>query len=762
MTLLLISRHSSLVRGILQASLIALAGATSTGAEAISPQESSGNQPTGLRVYTQWKTHTIVDGLPSNRIRSVHVVGENVWVGTESGLAAFDGTSFMGWRPEQGLPAYPIEAVSSDPSTGDLWIATFGGGLVRMSGGRFFVFNQINSGLAGDIVFDVEVVGDRVLAATNGGLSVYQPQSERWELCNPRTAEHWSVVTNIAVEKGTLFGLVWKKGVAELIVAENSCRHRCPPWNDFVLPFTEGVAVNAIERGWLISNRVSVRRMRAGVIKEIAPRWLNHNESITAVAEDGLEAVWVGTTKGLHQYAADGENAVTYQFANDGSAIHLHGVSDGGYGLDGAAPRGPIRAIARDGKVIWIGTDGGLVRGSAECGLEEFIRRSSPRLAKDDSTLPTPTTWKGGGRAAIAVYGPRSRTISLPTAGPLREPFRPDLTAVEVAVELENARRAEGNRIRFETRTAASGYARYGWGLPEDDVLVFDRDRLVVGIIGHIPRDDAITDAVAARARLPWINTAPPSQSVESLGAETNPMVFRCFGELPRQHRLLFDFVARRAGAKRVAFVAAGDVVSRRHVGWWIDHAKRQGSVTVTSPAQVALSVEPSPDAAAFVAQRPDVVFAWGDAEFLVSSIRTLREAGLESPVVTGPALFTSDRVPEQVRSELGHVIALLPDPVKEQCPSVHAEFRKTYGERRMPADDRLRDDEAIAGLHAANHLMHAVHMAGADREAVQRVLTLLSQSCYGEDHYEREHAPSTVSIAELRDGEWQVRQISP
>lgn len=60
-------------------------------------------------VYTQWKQFTVKDGLPNDHIFAVKAHGDDVWVGTEDGLACINKRSgkIRKWKEEDGLPWRP-------------------------------------------------------------------------------------------------------------------------------------------------------------------------------------------------------------------------------------------------------------------------------------------------------------------------------------------------------------------------------------------------------------------------------------------------------------------------------------------------------------------------------------------------------------------------------------------------------------------------------------------------------------------------------
>ena len=76
-------------------------------------------------VYTKWKQFTVKEGLPSDYVFAVKVHGNDVWVGTEGGLALIDKQQakvVKVWTEKDGLPFQAITGLDVDPSTGDVWV----------------------------------------------------------------------------------------------------------------------------------------------------------------------------------------------------------------------------------------------------------------------------------------------------------------------------------------------------------------------------------------------------------------------------------------------------------------------------------------------------------------------------------------------------------------------------------------------------------------------------------------------------------------
>ncbi len=183
-------------------------------------------------VYTRWKHFTVADGLPNDHIFAVKADGPRVWVGTEDGLAMIDKRTgkIRSWREKDGLPWRVVTGIDVDPKTGDVWLALFGGGLARFSGGRFDHWHQLNSGLVNDVVYGVAVEYDNVWAATTAGASRLNTRTGEWTIFTEKNApmeEIWNYAVHYA--DGKVYLAVWGSGVLEYDVASGR-------WKDYLDP----------------------------------------------------------------------------------------------------------------------------------------------------------------------------------------------------------------------------------------------------------------------------------------------------------------------------------------------------------------------------------------------------------------------------------------------------------------------------------------------------------------------------------------------
>jgi ligand-binding sensor domain-containing protein/signal transduction histidine kinase len=115
------------------------------------------------------------NGLPQNTVHSIAQTRDGyVWIGTEEGLARFDGVRFTVFD-KRNTPQFKsnyIRALLADRQ-GALWIGT-AEGLIRMLGGKFTVFTT-NEGLPSDTITAIyEGRNGNLWVATTTGLALFQ------------------------------------------------------------------------------------------------------------------------------------------------------------------------------------------------------------------------------------------------------------------------------------------------------------------------------------------------------------------------------------------------------------------------------------------------------------------------------------------------------------------------------------------------------------------------------------------------------------
>jgi ligand-binding sensor domain-containing protein/signal transduction histidine kinase len=123
-----------------------------------------------LFTFRRWQSE---QGLPQDRVRALaQTVDGYIWVGTDDGLARFDGARFVSLGLPEGLPSSPVRTLFGD-SHGSLWIGSVGDGLIHWQAGHstmLTVANGLPSDAIGALAEDRE---GRIWIGTDSGLAIW-------------------------------------------------------------------------------------------------------------------------------------------------------------------------------------------------------------------------------------------------------------------------------------------------------------------------------------------------------------------------------------------------------------------------------------------------------------------------------------------------------------------------------------------------------------------------------------------------------------
>ena len=328
-------------------------------------------------VYTQWKHFTTKDGLPNDHIFAVKADKQVVWVGTEDGLARIDKKTgkVKSWKEEDGLPWRVVSGLDINPKTGEVWIALFGGGLARFSGGRFDHWHQLNSGLVNDVVYGVAVENDNVWAATTAGASRYNTVTGEWTIYTEKNApmeEIWNY--GVCYNDGKVYLGIWGSGVLEFDVATESWKDYLDPDGEMEIDlYRDDGVVHVITTGTSYVDGILWVSSYFGMSRYDGRHWRGYYAHETGLPSDFGNSVrgrsaneaWFATDKGVGvvvDFATD--TWVTYTMdpnTHQGIAVVTRSnevlrTVETPKGI----PHNYALWVEIDGKDVWVGTSKGL------------------------------------------------------------------------------------------------------------------------------------------------------------------------------------------------------------------------------------------------------------------------------------------------------------------------------------------------------------------------------------------------------------------
>jgi len=372
--------HAMNCRICLSAIFFLMAAATACLAEAPPQKEASTTLPF---VYENWEVFTAKNtsgGLPNDHIFYVKVDGNRVWIGTEDGLACYQDGKFKKWGKEEGLPWQVISGIDVSPVTGDVWLALFGGGLCRLSGGRFDHFHQLNSGLVNDVVYNVAVQDNIIWAATTAGVSSYNTNTGEWTIYTEKNApmdEIWCY--NVRYNDGKVYVAVWGGGILEWDVKLHRWKAYVDPDGEMEIDlYRDDGLIHIITTGVAYESGILWASTYFGMSRYDGRHWrgyMDHDSGLVSTFANFLNArgqeAWVCTDKGLSQLAHfETDTWVTYkknEKDDNGVAIISRGKEViKTIPTKGAIPHNFVLAIDFQGDDVWVGTSKGLARGDGK------------------------------------------------------------------------------------------------------------------------------------------------------------------------------------------------------------------------------------------------------------------------------------------------------------------------------------------------------------------------------------------------------------
>ena len=323
-------------------------------------------------VYGNWRTFTTKDGLPSDKAYTVRIDGDRVLVGTHDGMAVYENEKWKTYTTEDGLAHNGVVSIDVDELTGDVWMATLGG-LTRWSGGKFETFNQLNSGMPNDLVYNVFCYGSDIWVATGGGAGHYDTRTRQWEIFTEMNApmhEPWTYA--LSAGDGKVWIAAWGGGVIEYNTETKHFRDYVDPdgFMEIDLQPDDGV-IHDITTATSYSDSILWVSTYFGMSCYDGKNWkgyFNHDSGLASNFINFIRAegkvVFVCCDNGLS--STDGTTWVTYnkdENSENGRAIITTGSEKKEIPLSPSISHNFIIGVDACEDFLWVATSKGVCRG---------------------------------------------------------------------------------------------------------------------------------------------------------------------------------------------------------------------------------------------------------------------------------------------------------------------------------------------------------------------------------------------------------------
>ena len=250
--------------------------------------------PLTTYVHNVWR---VADGLPEDAVQTLAQTPDGyLWLGTEEGLARFDGVRFVVYDSDN-TPQIPENNITKllVGHDGNLWIATSRGTLICFRGGKFTShpeLNQYGISLIGAIFEDhtgnlwIGRRGKGLLCLRDGQLTLYTikdglPGNEVSAIIEDSEGNLW-IGTDKGLSRfraGRFSNYGTKEGLSHNQIASLAVDNKGVLWIA-----TKGGGLNRYDHG-----HVTVLRKKDGL----------PSDSLITLAQDQSGSLWIGTDQGL-------------------------------------------------------------------------------------------------------------------------------------------------------------------------------------------------------------------------------------------------------------------------------------------------------------------------------------------------------------------------------------------------------------------------------------------------------------------------------
>jgi len=340
----------------------------------VTPGSSSSaiSEAMAMPVYGNWKNFTTKDGLPSDKVYTVRIDGDRVLAGTHDGLAVYEKGKWKTYTTEDGLAHNGVVSIDIDKLTGDVWIATLGG-LNRWSAGKFETFNQFNSGMPNDLVYNVFCDREHIWVATGGGAGHYNTFTKEWEIFTEMNApmhEPWTYALSAA--NGKVWIAAWGGGVIEYTYDTGHFRDYTDPdgFMEIDLQPDDGI-IHDITTATSYGDSILWVSTYFGMSRYDGKNWKGYFDHDSGLASNFINFLraegkvgFICCDNGLSSF--DGTTWVTYKKddnSENGKAIITNGTEKKEVPLSPCIAHNFTIGVDAQDDVLWVATSKGVSRG---------------------------------------------------------------------------------------------------------------------------------------------------------------------------------------------------------------------------------------------------------------------------------------------------------------------------------------------------------------------------------------------------------------